>query len=173
MLRAHHSNTSRGRRDATQEARICDDAMHFSPNWVNRLIYSIIKHGSRGIRCIDCRGFDRRRLHSSVALCWLTGVRRKGRRKRLILIAIPILFSPLQIVSKFLREHEFDLICRAHQVVEDGYEFFAKRQLVTLFSAPNYCGEFDNAGEYHTKCICYWAFDYLDLTTTSDSLQVR
>ncbi|KAI8046835.1 hypothetical protein M5D96_003049, partial [Drosophila gunungcola] len=32
------------------------------------------------------------------------------------------------------------------EVVEDGYEFFAKRQLVTLFSAPNYCGEFDNAG---------------------------
>jgi len=31
-------------------------------------------------------------------------------------------------------------------VVEDGYEFFAKRQLVTVFSAPNYCGEFDNAG---------------------------
>jgi serine/threonine-protein phosphatase PP1 catalytic subunit len=30
--------------------------------------------------------------------------------------------------------------------VEDGYEFFAKRQLVTVFSAPNYCGEFDNAG---------------------------
>ena len=23
--------------------------------------------------------------------------------------------------------------------MEDGYEFFAKRQLVTLFSAPNYC----------------------------------
>ncbi|KAH0622628.1 hypothetical protein JD844_025095 [Phrynosoma platyrhinos] len=34
----------------------------------------------------------------------------------------------------------------ADVVVEDGYEFFAKRQLVTLFSAPNYCGEFDNAG---------------------------
>ncbi|KAL5110400.1 Serine/threonine-protein phosphatase PP1-gamma catalytic subunit B [Taenia crassiceps] len=50
------------------------------------------------------------------------------------------------IVSKFLAKHDFDLICRAHQVVEDGYEFFAKRQLVTLFSAPNYCGEFDNAG---------------------------
>ena len=32
------------------------------------------------------------------------------------------------------------------QVVEDGYEFFANRQLVTIFTAPNYCGEFDNAG---------------------------
>lgn len=31
-------------------------------------------------------------------------------------------------------------------MVEDGYEFFAKRRLVTLFSAPNYCGEFNNAG---------------------------
>ena len=49
-------------------------------------------------------------------------------------------------MQNFLRRHDLDLICRAHQVVEDGYEFFAKRQLVTLFSAPNYCGEFDNAG---------------------------
>ena len=32
------------------------------------------------------------------------------------------------------------------KVVEDGYDFFADRQLVTIFSAPNYCGEFDNAG---------------------------
>jgi serine/threonine-protein phosphatase PP1 catalytic subunit len=30
--------------------------------------------------------------------------------------------------------------------VEEGYEFFGTRQLVTIFSAPNYCGEFDNAG---------------------------
>lgn len=30
--------------------------------------------------------------------------------------------------------------------MEDGYEFFAKRRLVTIFSAPNYGGEFDNAG---------------------------
>lgn len=50
------------------------------------------------------------------------------------------------VVIKFLNRYDLDLICRAHQVVEDGYEFFAKRQLVTLFSAPNYCGEFDNAG---------------------------
>ena len=54
-------------------------------------------------------------------------------------------FGP-EIVSAFLKKHDLDLVCRAHQVVEDGYEFFAKRQLVTLFSAPNYCGEFDNNG---------------------------
>lgn len=40
----------------------------------------------------------------------------------------------------------FFLIFYYLQVVEDGYEFFANRQLVTIFSAPNYCGEFDNAG---------------------------
>lgn len=54
------------------------------------------------------------------------------------------------IVTKFLAKHDLDLICRAHQVVEDGYEFFARRQLVTIFSAPNYCGEFDNAGAMMT-----------------------
>lgn len=54
-------------------------------------------------------------------------------------------FGP-DVVQSFLRKHGLDLVCRAHQVVEDGYEFFARRSLVTLFSAPNYCGEFDNAG---------------------------
>lgn len=54
-------------------------------------------------------------------------------------------FGP-EVVGKFLDRHELDLIVRAHQVVEDGYEFFSSRKLVTLFSAPNYCGEFDNAG---------------------------
>mmetsp|Transcript_18977 Transcript_18977/g.30469 ORF Transcript_18977/g.30469 Transcript_18977/m.30469 type:complete len:285 (+) Transcript_18977:168-1022(+) len=50
------------------------------------------------------------------------------------------------VVKAFLRKHKFDLLVRAHQVVEAGYELFADRQLVTLFTAPNYCGEFDNAG---------------------------
>lgn len=54
------------------------------------------------------------------------------------------------VVINFLAKHNLDLICRAHQVVEEGYEFFADRGLVTLFSAPNYCGEFDNAGAMMT-----------------------
>lgn len=42
-------------------------------------------------------------------------------------------------------------------MVEDGYEFQANRQLVTIFSAPNYCGEFDNAGAImvvNTDLVC-------------------
>ncbi|KAK4768251.1 hypothetical protein SAY87_003392 [Trapa incisa] len=51
-------------------------------------------------------------------------------------------------VTELLDKNGLDLICRGHQVVEDGYEFFAKRRLVTLFSAPNYGGEFDNVGAF-------------------------
>eukprot|EP00933_Yihiella_yeosuensis_P060955 TRINITY_DN63764_c0_g1_i1.p1 TRINITY_DN63764_c0_g1~~TRINITY_DN63764_c0_g1_i1.p1 ORF type:complete len:301 (-),score=34.17 TRINITY_DN63764_c0_g1_i1:61-963(-) len=58
-------------------------------------------------------------------------------------------FGP-DVVHGFLRKHGLDLVCRAHQVVEDGYEFFARRALVTLFSAPNYCGEFDNSAAVMT-----------------------
>ena len=50
------------------------------------------------------------------------------------------------VIKTFLEKHDLHLICRAHQVVEDGYEFVANRRLVTVFSAPNYCGEFRNAG---------------------------
>ncbi|KIY52708.1 phospho protein phosphatase PPZ [Fistulina hepatica ATCC 64428] len=50
------------------------------------------------------------------------------------------------IINEFLVRYDMDLICRAHMVVEDGYEFWNERTLVTVFSAPNYCGEFDNYG---------------------------
>ena len=41
------------------------------------------------------------------------------------------------VIMDFLQRHDFDLVCRAHMVVEDGYEFFNDRILVTVFSAPN------------------------------------
>ncbi|XP_020594997.1 serine/threonine-protein phosphatase PP1-like, partial [Phalaenopsis equestris] len=63
---------------------------------------------------------------------------------------------------EFLDKNELELICRGHQVVEDGYEFFGGRRLVTIFSAPNYCGEFDNVGAFlsiHETLLC--SFDIL------------
>lgn len=49
------------------------------------------------------------------------------------------------VLQDFCQRMDIDLVARAHQVVQDGYEFFAGRRLVTIFSAPHYCGEFDNA----------------------------
>ena len=54
-------------------------------------------------------------------------------------------FSP-QVVKTVCSQLGLDLIVRAHQVVNDGYEFFADKKMVTIFSAPNYTGEFDNFG---------------------------
>ena len=50
------------------------------------------------------------------------------------------------VVASFAKKFDIDLIARGHQVQEDGYQFFAGRKLVTIFSAANYCGEFDNDG---------------------------
>ncbi|KAG7754641.1 hypothetical protein KL911_002080 [Ogataea haglerorum] len=66
-------------------------------------------------------------------------------------------------INKFLNKFQFDLVVRAHMVVEDGYEFFNDRSLVTVFSAPNYCGEFDNWGAVMSvseELLC--SFELLD-----------
>jgi len=78
---------------------------------------------------------------------------------------VSVTFSS-QIIDTFLKKHDLDLICRAHQVVEQGYEFFGNKQLVTVFSAPNYCGEFDNAGSMMSideNLVC--SFKILKATT--------
>jgi serine/threonine-protein phosphatase PP1 catalytic subunit len=43
------------------------------------------------------------------------------------------------VVNKFLNNNNIDLVCRAHQCVDEGYEFSFGHKLVTVFSAPNYC----------------------------------
>ncbi|CAF1410167.1 unnamed protein product [Adineta ricciae] len=49
----------------------------------------------------------------------------------------------VNIVHEFLNRHSMDLICRGRKFLSNGYEFFADRRLVTIFSAPDYLGEFD------------------------------
>ncbi|KAL3517510.1 hypothetical protein ACH5RR_020099 [Cinchona calisaya] len=49
-------------------------------------------------------------------------------------------------VSEFCKKNKLQLIIRAHECVMDGFERFAQGQLITLFSATNYCGTANNAG---------------------------
>lgn len=49
-----------------------------------------------------------------------------------------------QVVEEYCEANDIDLICRAHLVVDDGYEFFADKKLITIFSAPNYTEQFEN-----------------------------
>ncbi|KAL1284602.1 Serine/threonine-protein phosphatase PP1 [Trichinella pseudospiralis] len=50
------------------------------------------------------------------------------------------------VVKDCVEKFNIDLIVRAHQVVPNGFEFFADKRLVTIFTAPNYCGESYNSG---------------------------
>ena len=62
---------------------------------------------------------------------------------------ISVCFSE-KVVEEFTKNNNLDLICRAHQVVEEGFEFFDNMKLITIFTAPNYMNIFDNNG-----CILY------------------
>ena len=73
-------------------------------------------------------------------------------------------FGP-EPVDNFLRKFDLDLICRGHQAVVNGYEFpFTPEQtLITLFSAPNYCYEYDNYGAVlHVQENLYCSFSILE-----------
>jgi serine/threonine-protein phosphatase PP1 catalytic subunit len=54
----------------------------------------------------------------------------------------------LDVVHFFLQIHDFELIVRGHQVVPSGFAFPFRPDttVLTLFSAPNYCGQYDNLG---------------------------
>uniref|UniRef100_A0A7S0SP98 Serine/threonine-protein phosphatase n=1 Tax=Mantoniella antarctica TaxID=81844 RepID=A0A7S0SP98_9CHLO len=43
------------------------------------------------------------------------------------------------VVQQFNHSNKIDLIARAHQLVMEGYKWMFEGQLVTVWSAPNYC----------------------------------
>ncbi|KAG4961866.1 hypothetical protein JHK82_038556 [Glycine max] len=43
------------------------------------------------------------------------------------------------VVTSFNHSNNIDYICRAHQLVMEGYKWMFNNQIVTVWSAPNYC----------------------------------
>jgi len=60
----------------------------------------------------------------------------------------------ISAVAEFLNENDLACIVRGHQVQEDGYmEHFVTDEseiamVLTIFSAPNYCGDYGNRGAF-------------------------
>ena len=50
------------------------------------------------------------------------------------------------MTEKFLRENNLKLLIRSHEVRDEGYSIETGGQVITVFSAPNYCDQEGNKG---------------------------
>ena len=95
----------------------------------------------------DLKAIDRKREPpESGLMCemiWSDPCKMNGRHpsKR----GVGLSFGP-DITKKFLEFNNLELVVRSHEVKQEGYEIEADGKLITVFSAPNYCGQMGNKG---------------------------
>lgn len=54
-----------------------------------------------------------------------------------------------KVTSEFLRVNGLEFVIRGHQLVNDGYKFwFKEKNLITVWSCPNYCYRCGNKGAF-------------------------
>ena len=70
-----------------------------------------------------------------------------GRHYRLGIYRRPLCEGSVDQSNVVAQANNLQMIVRAHECVMDGFERFAQGHLITLFSATNYCGTANNAGD--------------------------
>ena len=48
------------------------------------------------------------------------------------------------VCQRFLQENDINRVYRAHQLCKEGYQVLFSGTLATIWSAPNYCGRYEN-----------------------------
>jgi hypothetical protein len=50
------------------------------------------------------------------------------------------------MVAEFMKNNKINLIIRSHDVLETGFEKIYDNRIISIFSATNYCGIYNNTG---------------------------
>jgi protein phosphatase len=77
-------------------------------------------------------------------------------------------FGP-DVVNKFLNNNKLSMIIRAHECVLDGFERFSGGNLITVFSATDYCKRHKNAGAMLVVSTNYEIVPHLIYPTNSSN----